>query len=295
MNRIYYRYTYLGQGVYEALKNVISSDEWKQLKDSIAFKWLPCPSTYNTSKHLCTSFFTEFGNERFKKLTLPIISDILGKDSIKCEKSNLSDLSIVYKDPYQVVTINENKEITIQKFLNENNIRNYTDLYAWMCENISYTNDDVSDDQSIVQGTIQLMDSKCGHCYETSNFEYDMLSALGYSCSIIFCAELKNIKNYTTTHSFVIFKDKTGKIVWFEISWDKMRGIHKADSIIDILNTIYKNWNFSDYDRLYFFNDFPQSGMSIIEYSDNIIKNQQPIKKYRRVSLYDSERRFHFV
>lgn len=95
----YYRVTSNGDGVYQdvKMKYGVTSDEWKEVKNSST--WLPLPPNYK-SNH--TSYFTKQGIDKFKKSTLPILSKYTNDISIKKVTIN-KDANIVYKDKYQIV------------------------------------------------------------------------------------------------------------------------------------------------------------------------------------------------
>lgn len=96
---LFYRLTYDGEGIYNALKSIISLEAWKELLSSNRFSWLPKPPEY---KGNYKSYFTKRGYEEFNKKVLPIISEYLDKNKIYLEKtSKLS--SVVYEDEFQVI------------------------------------------------------------------------------------------------------------------------------------------------------------------------------------------------
>ena len=101
-NEYYYRVTYSDIGIYEALKQNASKEEWDSFLKSDKAKWLPKPnceykSTYN-------SYFTELGYQTFMNKTKKFMEDVLDKKKIKVSKYTGIDLShCVYKDKYQIV------------------------------------------------------------------------------------------------------------------------------------------------------------------------------------------------
>lgn len=101
-NSKYYRITYNGEGIYNALKNNVSMDIWQEILSNSDINWLPKPPTYS-SKNI--SYFTEKGYEEFLNRVMPIISNYLKKENIKVDVfSKISDL-FIYSDEYQVVVI----------------------------------------------------------------------------------------------------------------------------------------------------------------------------------------------
>lgn len=101
----YFRFTYQGVGIYEALKNAVSNEQWKTFLKSSAFTWLPKPDDYPKS---CLSYFTKDGKDMFLKKTLPLCQKYLGEDIEFTKVKNLKN--IVYKDKYQVIIDTDNKE-----------------------------------------------------------------------------------------------------------------------------------------------------------------------------------------
>ena len=87
----FFRITYNNIGIYEALKQNITLNEWKILLQSESINWLPKPNIY-TNNNL--SYFTANGYTKFCNKTLPIIKIYLK--------------NIIYYDKYQVITENIN-------------------------------------------------------------------------------------------------------------------------------------------------------------------------------------------
>lgn len=118
----FYRYEYDGEGIYEALRKQLTPQEWKSFKQSDAAKWLPVPPDYEKGDE---SFFTEKGNEKFKKNTLPYIKKHLKPSQIRSYDCNLNSKYIRYRDEYQVVY---NKTKTFQESVIQN-IKNKTNPF----------------------------------------------------------------------------------------------------------------------------------------------------------------------
>lgn len=108
MKKSYWRVSYNGIGIYEALKkqlwtiNKFPRDEWNAIKNSKAFTWLKTPPMYSNNSY---SYFTELGYTLFMEKTFPIIINYLDKENIMIEKFILDDLNIkiVYRDEHQIV------------------------------------------------------------------------------------------------------------------------------------------------------------------------------------------------
>ncbi len=96
----YYRITYNGEGIYNALKNIVGLDTWKDLLNNKQLNWLPKPPEYS-SKNI--SYFTKKGYELFEQKTLPILLKCLEKENIKINIYNEICNNILYIDEYQIV------------------------------------------------------------------------------------------------------------------------------------------------------------------------------------------------
>ena len=94
----YYRFTYNGVGIYEALKQNVNSETWKKLIKSSNFTWLPKPENYPKTN---ISYFTREGRDMFLKKVLPICEKYLGNDIEFSKVKNIKH--IVYKDKYQII------------------------------------------------------------------------------------------------------------------------------------------------------------------------------------------------
>lgn len=99
---VFYRVTYHNNGVYNELKKAVNQDVWLYLLSLNEFIWLPKPPTYVKENK---SYFTQKGYERFRKDTLPIISNYLDKSNIQIETFENVE-NIIYSDEYQVVSQN---------------------------------------------------------------------------------------------------------------------------------------------------------------------------------------------
>lgn len=110
MNK-YWRFSYNGIGIYEALKKVIwknfsnPKEEWNILKKSEAFTWLNVPSIYPENSN---SYFTLEGYQMFIEKSYPLFIKYLDKEKILVEEFLFDEenINIVYKDEYQIVKKN---------------------------------------------------------------------------------------------------------------------------------------------------------------------------------------------
>ena len=104
MSTNYFRVTYNGIGIYEALKNQIwndssgfSKEDWENFKQSDKVNWLKRPDVY---KGNYVSFFTELGFELFMKNTYPLFVKWLEENKISIEKFSFDfeEINLVYSD-----------------------------------------------------------------------------------------------------------------------------------------------------------------------------------------------------
>jgi len=103
---VYYRITYNGEGIYNALKNIVDIDTWKDLLSNKNINWLPKPPEYSSKN---TSYFTKKGYRFFQQKTLPIILKYLDKENIQINNYNEICNNILYIDEYQIVTESSEK------------------------------------------------------------------------------------------------------------------------------------------------------------------------------------------
>ncbi len=94
-----YRITYNNEGIYNALKNKIDLDTWKDLLRTNNFNWLPKPPSYAINNK---SYFKEKGYLKFKEDVLPIIIKYLDKDKIIIKEYNKVK-NVIYEDEFQIV------------------------------------------------------------------------------------------------------------------------------------------------------------------------------------------------
>lgn len=95
----FYRITYEGEGIYDALKNHVDFDTWKKLLSLKEFSWLPKPPSY-CSNYL--SLFTELGYQKFLEFVFPVLCKYLNQEKITTHVYKEIN-NIIYIDLYQVV------------------------------------------------------------------------------------------------------------------------------------------------------------------------------------------------
>lgn len=81
----------------------------------------------------------------------------------------------------------------------------------------------------------EVLETKCGVCWDQVELERDLFNENDIKCKsyFIFISD----RNMLPTHTFLTFKDNN-KYYWFEHSWAKYKGIHEYISKEDLLNDV---------------------------------------------------------
>lgn len=103
---MYYRCSFNGIGIYEALKKEVGF-KWKYIKKDPRITWLPQPSIEYGPNNL--SYFTKKGYEYFKHKTMILIKELAPHLETRLKVEEFKDENelhgiIVYRDEFQVVT-----------------------------------------------------------------------------------------------------------------------------------------------------------------------------------------------
>ena len=128
------------------------------------------------------------------------------------------------------------------------NIETPEELMSWMKENITYelANDEYGAENDPPTKTAEeVIETGTGHCAEQSYLEYRVLDELGYFPQLIFVKENNSEDDYGadgSAHMFVVYQDDDEKYVYFEHSQEHNKGIHKFDSMSELLDFVGKNW-----------------------------------------------------
>ena len=102
MRERFYRVSYNGIGIYQALKEAVDIRTWKMYLNSDIFTWLPSPKNYPPNSK---SYFTEDGLDMFKHTLFPILEKHLVVSKIVIKRYYINDIDdIIYRDKYQVIT-----------------------------------------------------------------------------------------------------------------------------------------------------------------------------------------------
>lgn len=173
-------------------------------------------------------------------------------------------------------------------------------LFNFMSENITYgylgkdgrvySYEDADFDEKwfneyILESYEDVLRTMHGNCWDQVEFERYWFEKNGYEVKTIYTMVELNYDNNYPTHSFLIFKDKDNSWNWFENADFVNRGIHKFDSIDELLNYQYDNYikflktfNISDDEIekiIYTEYDKPKSNISASDYLKYVVDSKQ--------------------
>lgn len=103
-----YRITYGNQGIYDAVKQYMTTEEWQEFSNNENVNWLPEIDEY---KDTYISYFTEEGYNQFKEKTLPLILNIFQEENIKTESFEVNIEEFVEIEDEEE-TVGDNEEET---------------------------------------------------------------------------------------------------------------------------------------------------------------------------------------
>ena len=89
----------------------------------------------------------------------------------------------------------------------------------------------------MIQSPEQLMKSKKGQCWEQAELARYLFNQKGIPCRVFFMDVAINARGDTQTHTFLTF-ESDGAFYWFEHSWEQLRGIHRYNSMKELLNDV---------------------------------------------------------
>lgn len=161
-------------------------------------------------------------------------------------------LIALYNDGWKQVEclVKDSQTAKIEESLTEDvdNIKTPEQLMDWMEQNITYelANDEYgAEDDPPTKTAEEVIETGTGHCAEQSYLEYKVLDELGYFPQLIFVKENNSKKDYSadgSAHMFVVYQDEDEKYTYFEHSQEHNKGIHKFDSMSELLDFVGKNW-----------------------------------------------------
>lgn len=231
----YYRVTYEGEGIYEAVRKRVGMETWKMLLKNANISWLPKPPEYYSGY---MSYFTEHGYEIFQKTSLPILSSYLTKSKIKVEKTDKPGY-IMYQDEYQVVTTNDTGILLL-------NIAKFNEKLNGMKYQIRnkeyYMKDTDSEDFDKCYRVLSPQDFikyGGGVCWDYVIYQEYYFNKFFPRIEIhtFYHQTIHENKDDCPSHTFMIFTiDK--RWFWFESSWKDHMGIWEFASLNDTISYI---------------------------------------------------------
>lgn len=109
--------------------------------------------------------------------------------------------------------------------------------YGWVDKygNIHVNDFEKYSDDYILQSPEEVLKSQVGVCWDQVELERHLFEKNGNYVQTYFIVHYDN-KN-CPTHTFLVFK-QDNYLCWFEHSWAKFKGIHKYDSLEELINDV---------------------------------------------------------
>lgn len=158
--------------------------------------------------------------------------------------------------------------------MNENKIMKLMNLinYGWIDKNNVKHIDDFNtfSNEYILQSPEELIKNKVGTCWDQVELERYYFKDYNSFIKTFFIVHYDN--NKCPTHTFLVFK-KANYYYWFEHSWKKFRGIHKYNTLkellLDVKNKFIQNElknNFVENNLIIYEYDKPKYNISVKEF-----------------------------
>ena len=130
--------------------------------------------------------------------------------------------------------------------------------------NVCY-NFDTFDGDYVLQSYKDMLKTKAGVCFDQVELERHYLYNRDIT-SYFICY----YGEFLQSHTFLVVKENN-KYIWFEHAWEKYKGIHKYDSLDELLNDVKNNfmneYNILDKDKILLKSySKPKSGIGLSEY-----------------------------
>lgn len=124
---------------------------------------------------------------------------------------------------------------------------------------------DTFDDDYVLQSYKDMLKTKTGVCFDQVELERHYLYNRDIT-SYFICY----YGEFLQSHTFLVVKENN-KYIWFEHAWEKYEGIHKYDSLDELLNDVKNNfmneYNILDKDKILLKSySKPKSGINLSEY-----------------------------
>jgi hypothetical protein len=123
--------------------------------------------------------------------------------------------------------------------MNENGIMNELDFidYGWVDKNnnIHKIVDEAFSSNYKLQSPKEVVQNKIGVCWDQVELERYLFDNTNLSYKTYFIVHYDN--NKCPTHTFLMY-EKNNKVYWFEHSWSKYKGIHKYNSMNELIKDV---------------------------------------------------------
>ncbi len=143
-------------------------------------------------------------------------------------------------------------------------------------------------EQCILENRDDLLKNKYGTCWDQVEFERDWFLKNGYEIKTIYEMVKLDYDNQYPSHSFLVYKNNN-EWYWFENADFNNKGIHKFNTLDELLNYQYKRYveflktfNITDEELekiIVTEFDKPKEHISAEEYLNHVINSQQINKK----------------
>ena len=120
--------------------------------------------------------------------------------------------------------------------MNEQEIMNIMEKikYGWLDKNnkVHHEVDNNFSDSYVLQSPTQVLENKIGVCWDQVELERYLFKETSLEITTYFIVHYDN--NKCPTHTFLVY-NKDNKVYWFEHSWNKYKGIHEYNNLIELI------------------------------------------------------------
>ena len=147
--------------------------------------------------------------------------------------------------------------------MNEQEIMNIMEKikYGWLDKNnkVHHEVDNNFSDSYVLQSPTQVLENKIGVCWDQVELERHLFKDTSLEITTYFIVHYDN--NKCPTHTFLVYK-KDNKIYWFEHSWNKYKGIHEYNNLIELIKDIKQKFITTELN-----NNYNSTNLVIYEYT----------------------------
>ena len=179
--------------------------------------------------------------------------------------------------------LEEYNNIKTPKELSEFMKKHITYGYLGKSGNIYHFNDEGFNekwkDEYILENYIDVLNNKIGNCFDQVELERNWFNKNNYEFKTIYHQVMLDYDNPYPTHTFLVYKENESWY-WFENAWEDMSGIHKFNTLDELLKYEYeenlkflKTYNITQ-DEInkiqYFEYEKPNEHLSSIDYLNHV-------------------------